>query len=270
MPRRPRRSSSDDDLGDVADARANARARSRPRADRPPAAAPYSFIDDPQPAALTAMRSTPARSKASMVRRAKARASSQPARHAARSAPQQPWPAGATTSQPSAASTLTVAALTCGTTDAARSRSAGRPSGAGAGRRASARARRERATATVTRRRERASREGARACRCRAAAAARSRVAQALVLERQALQLDREFGARPRARTDPHGRSDRPARRRRTARAAPVTQPTTTSGASAMRSRRGNGNSAKIALAEQPVAERPRIAALDLRRASPR
>ena len=73
---------------------------------------PYSFIADPQPAALTAMRSTPAFSKTSMLCRASARAwSMRPACSA--SAPQQPWPAGACTPQPSAASTRTVAWLTC-------------------------------------------------------------------------------------------------------------------------------------------------------------
>ena len=67
----------------------NARARVGPLRDRRRAAAPYSFIDDPQPAALTAIRSTPARSNTSIVRRAKARASSsRPACSA--SAPQHP------------------------------------------------------------------------------------------------------------------------------------------------------------------------------------
>ena len=69
---------------------------------------PYSFIDDPQPAALTAIRSTPVRSKLAMVRRADSRASSsRPAWSA--SAPQHSWSAGATTSQPSADRTLMVA-----------------------------------------------------------------------------------------------------------------------------------------------------------------
>ena len=58
------------------------------------------------------MRSTPACSNTSIARRAKARASgSRPACSA--SAPQQPCARGATTSQPSAASTRTVASLTC-------------------------------------------------------------------------------------------------------------------------------------------------------------
>ena len=72
---------------------------------------PYSFIADPQPAALTTMRSTPAVSKTSMLCRANARASSmRPACSA--SAPQQPWRPGASTLHPSAASTRTVAWFT--------------------------------------------------------------------------------------------------------------------------------------------------------------
>ena len=62
---------------------------------------PYSFIDDPHPAALTAIRSTPLVSNTSINRRAKPRASSsRPACRA--SAPQHPCRAGAMTSHPSA------------------------------------------------------------------------------------------------------------------------------------------------------------------------
>src|SRR6266508_1974180 len=62
---------------------------------------PYSFMAAPQPAALTTTSSTPAASKVAMASLANACASA--SRPACRlSAPQQPWPAGATTSQPSA------------------------------------------------------------------------------------------------------------------------------------------------------------------------
>src|SRR5215210_2233928 len=71
---------------------------------------PYSFIVEPQPAALTTTLSRFRSSKVSMVWRAKSRdSSSRPAW--VESAPQQPC-LGATTSQPSAARTRTVAALT--------------------------------------------------------------------------------------------------------------------------------------------------------------
>src|SRR5215218_10399807 len=74
---------------------------------------PYSFMAEPQPAALTTTWSTPAASKVSMAALANAWASA--SRPACRlRAPQQPWPAGATTSQPSAARTRAVAALTSG------------------------------------------------------------------------------------------------------------------------------------------------------------
>ena len=93
---------------------ANARARSDHRGS-PARSSPYSFIDEPHPAAFTATSSTPARSKMAMVRRAKRRASeSRPACSA--SAPQQPCSRGAMTSQPSAARTRTLAALTFGKT----------------------------------------------------------------------------------------------------------------------------------------------------------
>ena len=74
---------------------------------------PYSFRVDPQPAALITIASTPASagSNASMKRRASASASvSRP--ECIISAPQQPCAWGITTSQPSAASTRAVAALT--------------------------------------------------------------------------------------------------------------------------------------------------------------
>src|SRR6185437_1241443 len=73
----------------------------------------YSFIADPQPAELTTIASTPAASNVVMVRCANRMASS--ARPECKeSAPQQPCPRGMITSQPSAASTRAVAALTCG------------------------------------------------------------------------------------------------------------------------------------------------------------
>ena len=110
MARRPRRRRARETISVTSRTRAeNARARSA-HAGSSASSCPYSFIDDPQPAALTAIRSTPARSNTSIVRRAKARASSsRPACSA--SAPQQPCSGGATTSQPSAASTLTVAVV---------------------------------------------------------------------------------------------------------------------------------------------------------------
>ena len=68
---------------------------------------------EPQPAELTTIVSTPARSNVSIVRRAKAAASaSRP--ECSDSAPQQPWLRGMITSQPSIASTRAVAAFTCG------------------------------------------------------------------------------------------------------------------------------------------------------------
>ena len=68
---------------------------------------------EPQPAALTTTWSTPAASKVSMAALANAWASA--SRPACRlRAPQQPWVDGATTSQPSAARTRAVAALTSG------------------------------------------------------------------------------------------------------------------------------------------------------------
>src|SRR3954454_14457253 len=73
----------------------------------------YSFMLDPQPAALTTTVSTPAASKVSMVARAnRAASSSRPL--CTDNAPQQPWAGGTMTSQPSAASTRAVAALTPG------------------------------------------------------------------------------------------------------------------------------------------------------------
>lgn len=74
---------------------------------------PYSLSWEPQPAALTTTASTSAASKVSMTCRANRTASgSRPA--CADSAPQQPCRRGATTSQPSLVSTLTVAAFTSG------------------------------------------------------------------------------------------------------------------------------------------------------------
>ncbi len=74
---------------------------------------PYSFIAEPQPAALATTVSTPAASNAAIVVRAAARASSsRPACND--SAPQQPWRGGTTTSQPSAASTRADAAFVSG------------------------------------------------------------------------------------------------------------------------------------------------------------
>ena len=68
---------------------------------------------EPQPAELTTTASTPACSNMAIVRRANALASaSRP--ECSDSAPQQPWPRGMITSQPSAASTRAVAALTRG------------------------------------------------------------------------------------------------------------------------------------------------------------
>ncbi len=72
---------------------------------------PYSFIVEPQPAALTTTLSRFSLSKVSMVLRAKFSDSSSRPAWVLR-APQQPWFLGATTSQPSAASTRTVAELT--------------------------------------------------------------------------------------------------------------------------------------------------------------
>ena len=68
---------------------------------------------EPQPAELTTIASTPARSNVSIVCRAKAFASaSRP--ECSDSAPQQPWPRGMITSHPSVARTRAVAAFTCG------------------------------------------------------------------------------------------------------------------------------------------------------------
>ncbi len=62
---------------------------------------------------MTTIASTPARSNSAMVRPANLAASAgRPA--CSDSAPQQPWPGGTITSQPSAASTRAVAALTPG------------------------------------------------------------------------------------------------------------------------------------------------------------
>src|SRR5919199_6568539 len=71
----------------------------------------YSLIVEPQPAALTITLSRFSASKVSMVFLAKSRDSS-PRPAWVLKAPQQPWFLGARTSQPSAASTRTVAALT--------------------------------------------------------------------------------------------------------------------------------------------------------------
>src|SRR5262249_40290289 len=79
----------------------------------PARSAPYSFIAEPQPAELTTIASTPARSNVAMVRRANP-AASEARPECSDSAPQQPCPAGMMTSQPSAASTRAVAALTAG------------------------------------------------------------------------------------------------------------------------------------------------------------
>ena len=71
------------------------------------------MIAEPQPAELITIASTPARSNSSIVRLANSAASVlRP--ECSDSAPQQPWPRGITTSQPSAASTLAVAAFTWG------------------------------------------------------------------------------------------------------------------------------------------------------------
>ncbi len=78
-----------------------------------PSSRSYSFMAEPQPAELTTIASTPARSNVSIVCRAKATASaSRP--ECSDSAPQQPWPRGMITSQPSVARTRAVAAFTCG------------------------------------------------------------------------------------------------------------------------------------------------------------
>src|SRR5919199_627120 len=72
----------------------------------------YSFIVEPHPAALTITLSRFSASKVSIVLLAKFNDSSSRPAWVER-APQQPWLLGATTSQPSAARTRTVAALTC-------------------------------------------------------------------------------------------------------------------------------------------------------------
>jgi hypothetical protein len=73
--------------------------------------APNSFIAEPHPAELITTVSTPARSNSAIVCSANLAASA--ARpECSDSAPQQPWPGGTITSQPSAASTRAVAALT--------------------------------------------------------------------------------------------------------------------------------------------------------------
>ena len=73
----------------------------------------YSFMAEPHPAELTTTTSTPASSNVVIVCRAN-RAASAPRPLCSDRAPQQPWWRGMTTSQPSAASTRTVASLTPG------------------------------------------------------------------------------------------------------------------------------------------------------------
>ena len=107
-------------------ARRAARRRRAPapktRAPAPPtrgssaSSSPYSFIDDPHPAALTTMRSTPRRARRPRSGAARSRAPRRAGPRAARARRSTPAPAGATTSQPSGASTLTVAWLTCANT----------------------------------------------------------------------------------------------------------------------------------------------------------
>ncbi len=70
----------------------------------------YSFIADPQPAALTTTKSTSAALKTSTVFLAR-RSASDLRPTCSESAPQQPWALGITTSKPSAASTRAVAAF---------------------------------------------------------------------------------------------------------------------------------------------------------------
>ena len=72
---------------------------------------PYSFMVEPQPAALMTMVSTLAASKMAMMLRAMAAACSSRPEWTIR-APQQGWSSGVMTSQPSAARTRAVAALT--------------------------------------------------------------------------------------------------------------------------------------------------------------
>ena len=76
---------------------------------------PYSFIDDPQPAALTTIRSTPAcrRRRSAVARRRAPRRSVRRGAPARRSTLDRPV---RSPSHPSAASTLIVAPLTCGNT----------------------------------------------------------------------------------------------------------------------------------------------------------
>ena len=89
MPRRPRRAELRDEFGDVAHARRERAAPARAHAGSSASSSPYSFIDDPQPAALTATRSTPAARRPRWLCRAKrAASSSRPA--CSGSAPQQP------------------------------------------------------------------------------------------------------------------------------------------------------------------------------------
>ena len=256
MPRRSRRTELGEDLGDVAHARRERARALGPRADRRRAAAPYSFIDDPQPAALTAMRSTPARSNTSIVRRAKARASSsRPACSA--SAPQHPCSGGATTSQPSAASTLTVASLTRGNDEAlhaAGQQADGQPAFADGGR-----PRRDASRTSDAQRHRRRQREHRAEAREQPLRTQRGALADARALRSNVRLFSwSRFGARrPRARSSGSALLDeRPALHR--------ALPASPSGTSAMRRRAGNGNSAKIARAEEAIGERPRIAPFDL------
>ena len=100
-------------LGEVAHASRRRPRRARRTPGRRASRAPYSFSDEPQPAALTTMASIPApRTCRSAARRTAAPRPRRPL--CTHSAPQQPCPRGITTSQPSAASTRAVAALTSG------------------------------------------------------------------------------------------------------------------------------------------------------------
>ena len=102
-----------EELGQVADLGRQRRRPRRPASGESANSRSYSFIADPQPAELTTIASTPAASNVSIVRCANLTASA--ARpECSDSAPQQPCERGMITSQPSAASTRAVAALTRG------------------------------------------------------------------------------------------------------------------------------------------------------------
>ena len=111
VPRRPGGVEAGDDFGDVADLFGKRAGARPPTPDRAASSSPYPFIVEPQPAALT----TTHRRWCPRTRRSAAGEAARllvPARRAAPAPRSSPGCAGARTSQPSAASTRTVASLT--------------------------------------------------------------------------------------------------------------------------------------------------------------